>query len=108
VAADATTPARGVCAADSDGSVSTVSIEPDVPGCTRIRGGDVVRVANATGDLGGAGTTVTVRWASFPPVRLGPGQTVTYPGAASSYLAPGVHDLEVDMPSRRLEQVWLE
>ena len=108
VPASSRTPASGVCGRAA-GAVVTVRIEPDTPEpvCAAVSDDQSLRVVNSTGDFGAPARTVTVRWLPGQPFRLGPGRSKTFPQHFGTYLATGVHDLDVTSISGYRAQIWL-
>ena len=99
---DATAPAAGACA-EAAGPVAEVALNEDTPSprCVRVRGEQTLRVSNNT-----------VRPARL---RLGPVDLTVAPGASAevgrqfgSYLAAGVHRLEVSTYGEGAVELWLQ
>jgi hypothetical protein len=88
--------AAGACSGETS-RVITIFVEPDtpMPRCAVVGVNQQIRVVNRTTDFGQAGKSTTVTLADFEPVTLQPGEGVTYPATADTFLAPGSHLVSV-------------
>lgn len=88
-------PAAGVCSSRWP-RVIVIDMNPDTPAprCVSASAGNIIEVVNRTDGFGQHGHSMTISWASFPPVTLRPGQSAIFDAPVGSYLAPGDHVLQ--------------
>ena len=93
-------PAAGICA-EPGGDVVTIAVEPDVPSprCTKVTGGQRLRVVNQTSE------EIDVQIAGIK-MRLGAGDEGSVDAPFGSYLAPGVHLMSISSLAGGAE-IWL-
>jgi hypothetical protein len=107
-AADAQAPASGVCA-KAVGVLVVITANPDTPAprCAIVTGGQHLKVVNASNQFGQSGKTITVSFAGFSPRQVAVGAATTFDQSFGSYLAPGVHDLHINLYSGSATAIWL-
>ena len=94
-------PAAGICAEPS-GDVVTIAVEPDTPSprCSRVTSSQRLRVVNQTSE------EIDVQIADFK-MRLGAGDEGSVDAPFGSYLAPGVHLMNISSLAGGGAEIWL-
>ena len=108
VPADARQPAAGACPHATARQV-VIDINPDTPAprCVIVSALDHLEVVNTSNTYGQRGAAVAVNWASYPARTVRVGQGTVYPAAFGTYLARGVHTVELSLYGSSGAEIWL-